>query len=265
MSRLAVPLAAAMLPFLTAPAITGEPDLTHPTVAKIEAAVTPDDPTQTIVHIRGWHLVKPAAFLADLRDQFGDDDDFDAAAIYARHLDDVEAVQTQQRAYLRHLVDAHGLGVVYQEGLTAGDMKTFRTMCALYCLRHKINGDLAEVTKDTVERRHSLTRIAANRPDLLRIGAAGQLYAEKVLGDVRPLDDAEAHAKANPVTDDGQVTPEVAAHKQRHDAMVKILAADDSPLIVIVLGGAHDLSAAVRRLIPRAAYRRVTLKGCSFD
>ena len=197
-----------------------------------------------------------------LRDQKPDITGDEIAAAYARHLDTVEAIQTQQRAYLRHLVDEHGVRAVYLEGLTAGDLRTFRTMAALCQLRHDVNRDLAEIATEETERHRSLAGLAANRQDWLSVGAAGQLLAKGVV-DVRPLDDAEAHARANPLAG-GKVMPEVAASTERHDAMVKILAADKSPLLVLVLGGAHDLSGSVRRLMPRAGYVRVTMKVVCF-
>jgi hypothetical protein len=72
------------------------------------------------------------------------------------------------------------------------------------------------------------------------------------LDEVRPLDDAEALATADPRKADA------ATLKARDDAIVRNALAGGEPVVVVVLGGGHDLAASVRAADPSCGYIRVT-------
>jgi hypothetical protein len=69
---------------------------------------------------------------------------------------------------------------------------------------------------------------------------------------VRPLDDAEALAAAAPRKADA------ATLKAREDAIVRNALAGGEPVVIVVLGGGHDLAASVRAADPHSGYVRVT-------
>ena len=66
--------------------------------------------------------------------------------------------------------------------------------------------------------------------------------AEGKLNEVRAADDAAAHAAANPVQSDGTVRWDAAADARREQAIADRLLAAEEPLVVVVLGGRHDLN-----------------------
>ena len=74
--------------------------------------------------------------------------------------------------------------------------------------------------------------------------------------DVRPLDDAELQAAADPVRPDGTVQFDQAANQRREEAMVgKLLAA--GPAAIVILGRDHDLGSEIKAANPRARYGRI--------
>lgn len=88
-------------------------------------------------------------------------------------------------------------------------------------------------------------------------GAAGQLMVDGKL--TVHAAEAEDFDKANPVKD-GAVNADEAAQEAREDAIVK------EPLkqkktVVLVLGGAHDLTDNIRRLTKDCGYTIITPKG----
>jgi hypothetical protein len=77
---------------------------------------------------------------------------------------------------------------------------------------------------------------------------------------VLPLENADAHAASNPVSDDGSVALDQEKIEAREDAQVRLLL-DGEPVAIIILGGAHDLSDNVERLSGGTAeYIRVEVK-----
>src|SRR5437899_10111359 len=89
-----------------------------------------------------------------------------------------------------------------------------------------------------------------------QVEEVGTIQAE--LKEVLALDEEGPLEGANPVRPDGTVKLDASKVRQCQAAMVKTLARRPEPILVIVLGGAHDLSAAVRELTPGAEYLRVT-------
>jgi hypothetical protein len=104
-----------------------------------------------------------------------------------------------------------------------------------------------------------------HRGRLLELGAAGQLAMKEKL-EVLPLDEEAALARAKPLTPEGRVVHDAEALEARHDSQVKA-ALESGPCAFVILGGAHDLSASVRRLgggqteyvrVTTGAYREAT-------
>jgi hypothetical protein len=90
--------------------------------------------------------------------------------------------------------------------------------------------------------------IDEHRLRLLEIGAPGRLLIAGEIDDVLPLDDAELLDEAKPITPEVKVRLDPEKLKARPDAQVKS-GLEKGALGLIVLGGAHDLSDSVRRLL----------------
>ena len=104
------------------------------------------------------------------------------------------------------------------------------------------------------ERREKLTALEkeivdmqdVHRRDKLEMGAAFGLVLEGRLESVLPLDDATLLAAAKPVLKDGTFKADPTDVVERERAMVTN-ALKAGPVAVIVCGGGHDLTAAVRQ------------------
>ena len=97
------------------------------------------------------------------------------------------------------------------------------------------------------------------RREQLEAGAALRLYALGELKEVLPLDEDASLQAANPVKN-GRIDPDAEKISARRDAMVRN--ATKQPLVVIILGGSHDLTENADRLTEgRCAYVKVTTKG----
>jgi len=99
-----------------------------------------------------------------------------------------------------------------------------------------------------------------HRLDLLRVGAAGQLFMAGILEEVVPVDDAELLARANPVAEDGGVNLDREIIEARQDAQVRAMI-EGGRFALVILGGAHDLADNVAKLAGRdGEYVRVTTR-----
>jgi hypothetical protein len=99
-----------------------------------------------------------------------------------------------------------------------------------------------------------------HRVRLLELGAPGRLLISDEIEDVLPLDDADLLDSAKPVTPEGKLRLDLEKLKARQDAQVKAVL-EKGAFGLIVLGGAHDLSDAVRRLARgQCDYIRVTTR-----
>lgn len=213
-------------------------DLPH--IAKVEASIVVEKPTHYLIHILDWHFVEKDSFIADMRSQ-GINDDLDAK--YAKHLNDVEAVQNQQKELLLALVENRGVTEVYIEGLAKAGQTEFETrLKELKRLGDKMRvlTKLSADVEDAELKKLLETTGASFRREMFRIGAVGQLHMEGKLKAL-PADDEKAHAAAQPIGPDGQVKLDEKLIEARESAMVKIVVAD-APVSVLILGGAHDLS-----------------------
>jgi hypothetical protein len=188
-----------------------------PNVEEVTRHGSSGQPTHRIIHIADWHFVPKDAFAADLRsastEPLSDDE------ITRRHgelLDEVELIQQQQIALLRTLVQKHALKRIYVEGLA--EKEEFIFDAKVSALR-KVGLELVELKKekeqllalgdpdeDTLRIIDGIKEIESqHRSDLLHLGAAGRLLLNGEIEGVLPLEDADAHAASNPVSDDGSV------------------------------------------------------------
>jgi hypothetical protein len=257
---------------------------TLPCVERVEIA-EPRQPFQTIVHLRDWHFLPKDAFVADHHSVH-------AAPMPATELDghyetfllEVERVQAEQLAILRHLIRHHGLRQVFLEGLTERDMPIFKAkLAAMKKLAAELPGyrdelaaakqrlkDLENAGDDSSEEYRIDRTLAAeieallqrHRLDLLRVGAAGQLVLAGELAEIVPVEDEIPFEAANPVGN-GAVTLDSQKNERREDAQVRKLL-NSGPLVVVILGGAHDLADNIARLSGKTCrYAAVTTR--AFD
>jgi hypothetical protein len=84
-----------------------------------------------------------------------------------------------------------------------------------------------------------------HRRGLLELGAAGRLALTGEV-EVLPLDDEETPDRARPMTRDGRIQFDPASVEARHDAQLRAAMAS-GPCSLLILGGSHNLSPAVRR------------------
>ncbi|MFH1266697.1 MAG: hypothetical protein ABIK89_13285 [Planctomycetota bacterium] len=202
--------------------------------------------------------------------------------LYEKFLLEVELVQIEQKALLRCLIEHHRLRRVFCEGLTKEDMLFYKLKIA--ALR-RVEKQIPEVKDQIEEAACTLAemekagdedsddyRLAAaikaefesllyqHRLDLLRVGAAGQLFMAGELEEVVPVDDEELLARAYPVTEDGKVNLDQEVIEARQDAQVRAMI-EAGRFALVILGGAHDLADNVRKLVGHEGdYVRVTTK-----
>ncbi len=201
----------------------------------ITAGVAPaKSPKRQILHVLNWHFVDREAYEAD------DGEDWEA------FLDSVEKVQSEQVDLLQHLKDAHGINEVYLEGMTDADVEGYRTLAeALAGWKAPIGDD---AMSEFLRRQY--------REDKLLLGAAVQVEGLEVL----PSEDPEAMEAANPIKD-WKVQFDEEANERREGAIVRNVLASESPVVVLVLGGGHDLSNSVEAIGGGAVeYVRVQVK-----
>jgi hypothetical protein len=268
---------------------SGQPFLdamrTLPYVKRIEL-VEPSRPIQTIIHLRDWHYLPKDTFEADLRSVNASP--MPAAELdgrYERFLFEVERVQAEQTAILRHLIRHHGLRQVFLEGLTERDMPIFQAKLeSMKKLAAELPGyrdelaaakqrlkDLETAGDDSSEGYLTDATLVVEiealfqqyRLDLLRVGAAGQLVLAGELAEVVPVEDEVPFDAANPVGNDGAVTLDLENNERREDAQVGNLL-KGGPVVVVILGGAHDLVDNIARLSGKTCrYAAVTTR--AFD
>ena len=191
-----------------------------------------------IIHLLNWHFVEREPFIADLSDVAGRRlSDAEADEHWTSFLQEVEAVQAQQRVLFRELVRSHGLKQVFLEGLASGDGEEFEALC-LKVAKHRPR-------KDDSALGELLAQI--HRENKLLIGVAGQLLGSGEIEKVLPAEDAKLMEAANPVKD-GRVKFDTTAIERREDAIVRNVLAAKSRVSVVVLGGSHDLAEDIERI-----------------
>jgi hypothetical protein len=249
-----------------------------PSVVQVEVGVAPKNPTSRIVHLRDWHFVPKELYALDMKATLGRElatDEIDR--LHQELLLEVELVQIEQMALLRCLIKHHGLKRVFSEGFSPKELEAYREKIGVLRAMEReqipqIRKQLEDVRKlvegSTGERKEKaqdietqlVTMLDEHKYRLLEMGATGRLLISGELEEVLPLDDAEALEKANPVSPSGVRLDHVKI-EARHDAQVKtVMRAGTVTVAVIVLGGAHDLSASIRRASGNCEYLRVTTK-----
>jgi hypothetical protein len=171
-------------------------------------------PTHRLIHILDWHYVPKKQFLLDTPE--GD---------YEAFLNDVEALQEQQRA----LIKAIGVKAVFLEGLTADTEAHYAKRIATLKKYKPPTGD------DPID----LFVAQLRREDALQLGAPGAMLVAGELDAVLPADDPELHRASDPVTKDG-IEMDAEANEAREDGIAGLLFVH--PLAVVVLGGEHGLA-----------------------
>jgi len=219
----------------------------------------PAHPSHRIVHLLDWHYVSRDDYAADLRSQ-GEIPNTEVDRNWEDLLTEVAAVQEEQLAIVRRLIEQHGLRQVYIEGLTDRDVPFFRAkVAALREIREELS-ELRKLVKESgsIPLEEELKAIEERfRRDLLQVGAAGRLLMEGKV-EVLPLDDADAYDAANPVKN-GSVVLDERRIEARQDAQVKRLLRGNFALVI--LGSAHDLADNLDRLSGgKAEYIRVATK-----
>jgi hypothetical protein len=223
----------------------------------------PARPQATVIHLLDWHLVPremlaPPGLIVTGRSR-----------LYADHLDAVEAVQTEHEAILRHLAAKHGRLTVFVEELTDAEVEPFVLKAQVLA-----KADAEEITeakrmldevkamKQTPAAKATADEIAQmiakHRAEVLGLGATLRLIAEGLV-EVRALDDAEALRKAKPRSGPGPTYIDPEANAAREEEMAKRLAGVEG-LGVVILGGKHDLTDALKRQAPGLRYLRVATK-----
>lgn len=208
------------------------------------------EPTN-IIHILNWHYISRDDFAADLKtstDEQLTDDQINKE--YISFLDGVRTIQKQQMKLLRSLIKKYNLKAVYVEGLTEknhkGILEFLETMKRY------------EQTKKPSEDRFDRLIEAQHQLDLLHVGAAPRLVMSGELKTVLPAEDSRAMESANPVKPDGSVVYDLKAAISREDAIARNLLKADG-VVVIILGGGHDLTDNIKRVGGRCQYERITL------
>ena len=255
-----------------------------PGVLEVERLVAPAMPSRRIVHLRDLHFVPRDLFALDVRQAAGRPlSETEVDRLYEQHLLETDLVQIEQMVLLRCLARHHGLRSIRIEGLTAEKEPLFRQQVeALKGLEEKQIKDarvqLREVrrlmqemevagktntdrygTAASIEK-ELLDLLDQNRPQLLKVGAAGHLLLTGEIDSVLALDDGRLLDLAKPVTPDRRVKFDSSKVRQREDAQVMAVI-NAGPFALIVLGGAHDLSDSIRRVAGAdCEYVRVTTK-----
>jgi hypothetical protein len=244
-----------------------------PGVVQVETLVTAAKPSHRIVHLRDCHLVPRAHFAAEARHVHGRElTEAEVDALHEEHLLRVELVQLEQAAALRCLAKHRGVRQVLSEGLVEGESAFYKLKASeLYAVGEVLARQLADVRGlvEGAERggaQHAkvqaieadvLGEVAKHRLDVLPLGARLRLYGAGQLDDVRPLDDAALLGEAKPAP--GRPV-DAAAQRARDDFQVKAALASGKASVVL-LGGGHDLSDAVRRAGGGAVeYLRITTR-----
>ncbi len=247
-----------------------------PGVVQVEVGVAVKKTTSRIIHLRDWHYVPKELYALDMKEAHGrelTDDEIDR--LHQELLLEVELVQLEQMAVLRCLIKRHGLKRVFSEGFSPDELENYKDRIAV--LRSMENEQVPQVRKQLAEVRSLIegstgerlvqaqaieTQLLAlldkHKHRILEMGVAGRLLISGDLEDVLPLEDADALEKAKPVTPSG-VKLDTEKIEARHDAQVKLVV-KEGPVAVIILGGAHDLSASIRRAGGNCEYLRVTTK-----
>tara|TARA_R110001592_G_scaffold29135_3_gene105978 strand:- start:14629 stop:15438 length:810 start_codon:yes stop_codon:yes gene_type:complete len=220
-----------------------------PTVASVVNTPINSKPKQIIIHLLNWHFVSRDDFATDLSDSSdGKLSEADIERQYFEFLDDVEAIQKEQKQILRYLIKNCEVRSVYLEGLTEKNLKALNSF--VKTLREfevpEGNGAIDLFLKEQYRR------------DLMQLGVPTQLMITNELKSVIPLENSAAFKSANPNAENGKIQVDEKVEEKREDEMLKILRKGQG-INVIVLGGGHDLTDNLERMkLDSVLYIRVT-------
>jgi hypothetical protein len=249
-----------------------------PGVVEVEFLVKAQKPTRRLIQLRDWHYVAKDLYAIDMKQVHGRElTEQEIDQLHLELLLEVELVQLEQLAILRCLIKHHGLKRVYSEGFSPNELEAYREKIGVLKAMEReqipqIRKQLDEVRtlidgvtgkeKEKAEgiERELIVLLDGHNERLLEVGAAGRLLISEELEDVLPLEEDGALDRANPITPNGTVSIEENKREARHDAQLRVLA-KGSPVAVIILGGAHDLTGSVRRAGGGWEYLRVTTRG----
>lgn len=247
-----------------------------PGVAEVERRLPVEAPTNRIIHLRNWHWIPKEHFVIDVRSSDPELDTDEIDRLYEEFLHEVELVQVEQMALLRCLIKHHGLTKVFSEGFSPSEVEAYQVKIAgLKAMEadqvprvrkqlEEVRKLLADVTGDQMENAKAieaqlLALLDEHKQRMLEVGAAGRLLISGELEAVLPLE-GEGFEKLKPITSSGELDFDPEKMEARHDAQVQA-AIKEEPVAVIVLGGAHDLADAVKRVGgEKCEYLRVTTK-----
>ena len=235
-----------------------------PGVVQVEFLVKVNKPTRRAIHLRDWHYVAKDLYAIDMKQVHGREmTEQEIDQLHQELLLEVELVQLEQLAILRCLIKHHGLKRVHSEGFSPNELEAYRDKIDV--LRAMERQQIPQIRKQLDEIRNLIETMTGkgkekaqgierklivlldgHRERLLEVGAAGRLLISGELEEVLPLEEDGAMEHANPITPNGTVRHEESKLEARHDAQLRVLA-KESPVVVIVLGGAHDLTGSVRR------------------
>lgn len=233
-------------------------------VQNVEVLVACQKPTCRIVHIRDWHFVPFDLFELDVKQGAGKQlSDKEVGDLYAKHLNDVDQVTREQEKLLLKLAGSFGLKTVFAEGVTPQNLTAYREAIKNYGILLKDVGDLKTKRLEIKGRAKVIDNEIDGlenelRKEFLKYGSTGILMGLGKI-DVSPLDDNDLLQKAKPIAE-GKVVENRENIEKRHDGQVEVLLKHGG-VVVVVLGGRHDLTDSVRRLGGgRTEYVRVTTK-----
>lgn len=186
--------------------------------AKVQ--VDTDAAKQTIIHIKDWHLVSKADFLADQKQNGAEGlpKDYDA------FVKSVRKVQSEQEAVIRMLAKKHGLKTVYKEGLTLEDFETDQIVLGMIWTKSDLPID---------NKRFEALRLG--------YGTAGKLNAAGIIK-LKPCESKKLFEACNPVKDGKLREIPEEAIEARETFIVNHILKSKYKVSVVILGGAHDLS-----------------------
>lgn len=236
-----------------------------PNVVDVEVKVQVEKPSHRIIHLRDWHWIPRDSFAIDVRNSSEEEPtEENIDRLYGEFLLQVDAIQTEQLEILRLLIKGHGLKRVFIEGLAAEEMPNYlekvdvlRDMEQNQVTRLKEQLSQARELKSAEIEQQIVGLLEEHKFRVLEIGAAGRLLLAGEIEEVLPLEDSVLHSNADP-TKDGKIQFDRDKVRARNDAQVKAVL-DKGPFGLVMLGGAHDLSASVRQH-PGCEYVRVTTR-----
>jgi hypothetical protein len=235
-------------------------------VAKIEVLLTAPQPTYRIVHIADWHYFPRE----DYRVLYGRVRGEASEEGYSDYVRQVERLQEAQLRLLCWLVDGHGLREVFQEGISASTLEKF--VAGNEKSWRKWHDSQSRIRAITSQFRSKIDQMEAQGKDATDLrkskrdaeryvewghsaGCVRELLIIRPTVTLRALEDDDALQKTNHLRPWG---PEA---DEREAAIVRNLLARPG-CAVVVLGGGHDLSKHIKRLVGnRCEYVRVIPKG----